>query len=264
MKLYYPSIDTAWITQEFGVNKESYPGFAGHMGVDLGAPLGSKLFAVADGVVVSAKTDKRGYGIHAIIDHPALNLFTVTGHMLEMYVNRGQRVQGGQVIGTMGGYPGDDVPDGYSTGTHTHFEVRPKGEPRNNGYGGAVKPFVALREHLPAPVAIGVVKSLRGMNVRAEPSAGSTRIGAIRGKEDFDVAEIKKVGNDVWLRRRALRPEWVASLYRGYELVDYHKVDPPSEPEPREQSPDIKSELLSLLDEQEKITEQLRALSRRL
>jgi murein DD-endopeptidase MepM/ murein hydrolase activator NlpD len=125
-KLLWP-IPHATITQGFGptafVFEAAYAGFAHfHTGVDLAVPLGTPVFAAADGVVVLARsmTDASGaligYGNYVVIQHDA-GLKTLYGHLLAIGVKEGDAVKRGQLIGLVGS-------TGNSTGPHTHFEVR--------------------------------------------------------------------------------------------------------------------------------------------
>jgi murein DD-endopeptidase MepM/ murein hydrolase activator NlpD len=125
-RLLWP-IPNATITQGFGPTaftfEAAYAGFAHfHTGLDLAVPLGTPVFAAADGLVVEAQamTDGSGnlvgYGNYIIIQH-ATGLETLYGHLLTILVKPGQVVQRGQLIGLVGS-------TGNSTGPHTHFEVR--------------------------------------------------------------------------------------------------------------------------------------------
>ena len=125
-KLRWP-IPHAAVSQGFGptpyVFEAAYAGFAHfHTGIDLAVPLGTPVFAAADGVVVLARpmTDTAGalvgYGNYVIIQHDA-GLKTLYGHLLAIGVKEGDVVKRGQLIGLVGS-------TGNSTGPHTHFEVR--------------------------------------------------------------------------------------------------------------------------------------------
>jgi len=125
-KLLWP-IPHAAVSQGFGptayVFEAAYAGFAHfHTGIDLSVPLGTPVFAAADGVVVLARpmTDAAGalvgYGNYIIIQHDA-GLKTLYGHLLAIGVKEGDQVKRGQLIGLVGS-------TGNSTGPHTHFEVR--------------------------------------------------------------------------------------------------------------------------------------------
>ena len=125
-KLLVP-IPHATVTQWFGPTSFAFEGsYAGyphfHTGIDLAVPLGTPVFAAADGVVQMAgpMTDASGalvgYGNYIIIQHDA-GLKTLYGHLLAIGVTQGQAVKRGQLIGLVG-------TTGNSTGPHTHFEVR--------------------------------------------------------------------------------------------------------------------------------------------
>lgn len=130
-KLLMP-IPHATITQGFGptpyVFEASYAGFPHfHTGVDLAVPLGTPVFAAADGVVVLARqmTDASGslvgYGNYVILQHDT-GLKTLYGHLLLIGAREGDVVKRGQLIGLVGS-------TGNSTGPHTHFEVRVDNSP---------------------------------------------------------------------------------------------------------------------------------------
>jgi murein DD-endopeptidase MepM/ murein hydrolase activator NlpD len=130
-KLLMP-IPHATITQGFGPTpyafEAAYAGFPHfHTGVDLAVPLGTPVFAAADGVVVLARpmTDASGnlvgYGNYVIVQHDA-GLKTLYGHLLMIGVKEGDVVKRGQLIGLVGS-------TGNSTGPHTHFEVRVDNSP---------------------------------------------------------------------------------------------------------------------------------------
>lgn len=90
------------ITQTFGNNPEYYArfGLPGHEGVDIRAPLGSLLFAVAPGEVyeVVAYDDGHNYGIRVRVRHS--DGYTLTyAHMQSVNVSVGDTVETGQVIG---------------------------------------------------------------------------------------------------------------------------------------------------------------------
>ncbi|MCB9645106.1 MAG: M23 family metallopeptidase [Deltaproteobacteria bacterium] len=87
-----------------------------HRGVDYGAPMGTAIWSVGDGVVTFAG-NKGGYGRVVIIRH-ANSLETRYAH-LKAYASgiaRGARVNQKQVIGYVG-------KSGLATGPHLHFEV---------------------------------------------------------------------------------------------------------------------------------------------
>jgi murein DD-endopeptidase MepM/ murein hydrolase activator NlpD len=86
-----------------------------HEGVDLAAPRGTPVRAVADGVVVFAGY-KPGLGRTVVVDH-GHGVQTVYGHHSRLMVSAGQRVRAAEVIAAVGD-------SGRSTGDHLHFELR--------------------------------------------------------------------------------------------------------------------------------------------
>jgi murein DD-endopeptidase MepM/ murein hydrolase activator NlpD len=86
-----------------------------HAGTDLGAPTGTPILAAAKGQVESANW-LGGYGLAVVINHGSAQQ-SLYGHMSEIFVQPGQWVEPGTVIGRVGS-------TGNSTGPHLHFEVR--------------------------------------------------------------------------------------------------------------------------------------------
>lgn len=93
-----------------------------HAGVDFAGPVGTPLYATADGVVVHAGWAS-GYGRLVKIQHE-FGIETRYAHMNRLNVSVGQRVSRGQHIGDMGA-------SGRVTGPHLHYEVRVGGQPVN-------------------------------------------------------------------------------------------------------------------------------------
>lgn len=86
--------------------------WAHHDGVDYRGRMGTPVYAVANGTVVSARWNG-GYGKEVRIKHPS-GITTLYAHLSSYGVNRGQSVKRGQVIGRVGS-------TGVSTGAHLHF-----------------------------------------------------------------------------------------------------------------------------------------------
>ena len=93
-----------------------------HEGTDFAAPIGTPVYATADGVVVSAGWAS-GYGRLIKIQHE-FGIETRYAHLNAIKVNVGQRVSRGDRIGDMGN-------SGRSTGPHLHYEVRVGGNAVN-------------------------------------------------------------------------------------------------------------------------------------
>ena len=95
-----------------------------HSGVDYAAPMGSKIYASADGTVERAQW-AGGYGQYIVIRHNS-EYSTGYAHMSRFAYNikPGTKVKKGQLIGYVGS-------TGRSTGPHLHFEVIRKGKKIN-------------------------------------------------------------------------------------------------------------------------------------
>lgn len=86
-----------------------------HKGVDLAEPVGTPVYATADGVVSRADWFS-SYGLYISLEHGA-DIQTRYGHLSRLNVATGQAVHKGDVIGYVGS-------TGRSTGPHLHYEVR--------------------------------------------------------------------------------------------------------------------------------------------
>jgi murein DD-endopeptidase MepM/ murein hydrolase activator NlpD len=93
-------------------------GLRPHLAVDYGAPVGTPVRAVADGVVTMAGWDG-GFGLSISLRH-ARGYETMYNHLSRLDVKRGDRVRQRQVIGRVG-------TTGLSTGPHLDYRVRKAG-----------------------------------------------------------------------------------------------------------------------------------------
>ncbi|WP_424943359.1 DUF5930 domain-containing protein [Aliiroseovarius crassostreae] len=93
-----------------------------HNGTDFAAPIGTPIYAPADGVVTFAGWSS-GYGRLVKIQHE-FGIETRYAHQSAIRVKKGQRVSRGDRIGDIGN-------SGRSTGPHLHYEVRVGGKPIN-------------------------------------------------------------------------------------------------------------------------------------
>jgi murein DD-endopeptidase MepM/ murein hydrolase activator NlpD len=95
-----------------------------HKGTDFAAPMGSKVWVTADGVV-SKVGNQGGYGNVIMVTHQG-RYTTVYGHLSRFAkgLHKGQHVAQGEVIGYVG-------MTGLATGPHLHYEFRVNGEQRD-------------------------------------------------------------------------------------------------------------------------------------
>lgn len=113
-----------WLVSGFGYRKDPFTGKRKfHEGIDFGAPIGTPIYATADGIVESIKYYSRGYGLTLVLDH-GYGYKTVYAHLSISKVKKYQRVHRGEIIGLVGN-------SGRSTGPHLHYEVRVTGRARN-------------------------------------------------------------------------------------------------------------------------------------
>lgn len=93
-----------------------------HAGIDIPAETGTLILAAANGTVTESGFDA-GRGNYLLLDH-GNGLTTLYTHCQSVDVSKGDTVQAGQQIATVGN-------TGMSTGPHLHFEVRQDGEAQN-------------------------------------------------------------------------------------------------------------------------------------
>lgn len=93
-----------------------------HLGVDYGAPTGTPVRSVGDGVVEFAGS-QNGYGNVVFVNHGKQNT-TVYAHLSRIDVRKGQTVSQSQNLGAVGA-------TGWATGPHLHFEFRVNGQHRD-------------------------------------------------------------------------------------------------------------------------------------
>lgn len=110
------------ITSNFGMRTNPITGGAGlHAGVDLAAPMGTPIHAIADGVVSYAGSGKAGRSSElVIIDHDVdgkeFSSWYVHMYPHGVFVEAGQEVTAGEKIAAVGS-------NGFSTGPHLHLEI---------------------------------------------------------------------------------------------------------------------------------------------
>ena len=121
----WPTPGCYYLTSTFGEARS----YESHGAVDIGAPIGTPIYAANSGTVISSSNDCThssagvggcnhggGYGNHVWIQHDN-GYQTIYGHMISTAVSTGEYVSNGQLIGYVGS-------TGWSTGPHLHFELR--------------------------------------------------------------------------------------------------------------------------------------------
>lgn len=112
-----------YLSAGFGNRKDPFTGLPDfHPGLDISAPLGTKILAPADGTVIFVGV-KGGYGNAVTVDH-GRGIMTHYGHLDAFNVRVGQTVRRGSVLGFVGS-------TGRSTAPHLHYEVWLNGSNQN-------------------------------------------------------------------------------------------------------------------------------------
>lgn len=116
-------VEKLTLTSSFGVRSDPFRGSrAMHAGIDIPGPVGTPVYATADGVV--GRSGRFGaYGNLVEVNH-GKGIQTRYGHLSRIVVGGNVRVRRGQLIGLMGS-------TGRSTGSHLHYEVRVDGRAIN-------------------------------------------------------------------------------------------------------------------------------------
>ena len=119
-RMAWPVPSSSRVTSPYGMRRSPISGRNEfHSGIDIGAPNGTN-FIAADGGVVTFSGWMNGFGNTIIIDHGD-GISTLYAHNSRNTVRVGESVVAGQVIGNIGS-------TGWSTGPHSHFEVRFNGQ----------------------------------------------------------------------------------------------------------------------------------------
>ena len=193
-------LDTGWshVSSEFGPRKSvKLPNgswsSAFHNGIDMARPVGTPIYAPADGVVIQSGPNG-GYGeyIGLRFKESGPRLSASFSHMLKgsRTVKAGDRVSKGQLIGKIG-------LTGNTNGAHLHFECYVDGSPINPrtfyekySGGGQLAPTQRKTVGLPANRRIGSASS----QAPAGEQLPANTIGNFKG---FVVGESVQ-GNNIW------------------------------------------------------------------
>ncbi|MGE4429285.1 MAG: M23 family metallopeptidase [Sphingobium sp.] len=124
--VYIPTgrpVDKLKLTSNYGARSDPFVGRTRmHKGIDIPGPVGTPIYATADGIV-SRSQWVNGYGNLVEIAH-GNDTETRYGHLSKLLVEPNSRVRRGQLIGLMGS-------TGRSTGSHLHYEIRIAGNAIN-------------------------------------------------------------------------------------------------------------------------------------
>ncbi len=116
-------LDVIRVTSGFSYRRRHpvYGTYRPHLGLDYGAPSGTRIFAIADGVVTYVGW-RGGFGKHITIKH-ATGLESMYSHLrgYARGIRRGAKVKQGKVIGYVGS-------TGVSTGPHLDFRLKQNGK----------------------------------------------------------------------------------------------------------------------------------------
>jgi murein DD-endopeptidase MepM/ murein hydrolase activator NlpD len=117
-------VDGARITSKFGMRFHPVLHYTRlHAGVDFGVPVGTPVFAAADGVVIGSSPTTCGGNMAVLLhDNGWVTRYFHLSHFAPGLHN-GQRVTQGYTIGLSG------TTGTCTTGPHLHYEVRINGEP---------------------------------------------------------------------------------------------------------------------------------------
>lgn len=116
--------DSFVLTSPYGARRNPFTkGRENHNGIDLAAPQGTPVYATANGQVTfagrySARQSVAWWRLGNVVAvRNGSQFVTLFGHLHEIKVRAGERVQQGDLLGTVGS-------TGWSTNPHLHYEVR--------------------------------------------------------------------------------------------------------------------------------------------
>lgn len=126
------------INNSFGMVRNN--GSKAHQGWDLVAKIGTKVYAIADSVVVEAKYHK-DYGYYIVIKSHKSGYYYQYAHLSRFRVKEGMELKSGEVIAYTGrsGNARNISPDNY----HLHFEMRLTANP-GLGLAGRLSPVEGI------------------------------------------------------------------------------------------------------------------------
>jgi murein DD-endopeptidase MepM/ murein hydrolase activator NlpD len=116
-------VNTGYISDGYGYRKDPFSGLRQfHYGIDISAPIGTPVYATADGVIRSTNISST-YGKIVIIDH-GYGYTTYYAHLSKINGKPGDVIKRGQKVAEVGA-------TGRAKGSHLHYEVRQFGINKN-------------------------------------------------------------------------------------------------------------------------------------
>ena len=196
-----------------------------HAGLDFAAPIGTPIYAAADGVVVEGREryNVSGFGSWIWLDcQDSVGKDFIYGHVKHdgILVKAGDRVRAGQQIGVVGN-------EGQSTGPHLHFEIW--GAPgRLGGAHQDPAPYLAGAAQPGKAVAHPVGKRKSGTIYGIDISEHNDGLSCARAaREGIDFAIIRTT--DGTHRDRCYRSHLEDAESAGLVTAAYHYLRNPSE-----------------------------------
>jgi len=143
--------DTVIQNSDYGDGDVAHRSRGGHLGIDIFAPKGEPVVAPVTGIVIKSSNLSRGAGGKFVtIDKNGISFYHA--HLDQTYVEDGQEVKAGQLIGTCG-----DTGNAAGTHPHVHFSIYRTKE----GYSrGSINPWPSLQN-----VMYNVTKSDKNLDV---------------------------------------------------------------------------------------------------
>ncbi len=120
---FYMPVTSGRVNANYGYS--SYYGSSFHYGIDIGVSHGTKVYSIADGIVVKI-TRKSSCGGNMVYIAHVVNGKKYTSsyfHLSSINVSVGQAVTKDTVIAYSGGVPSIETWDGCSTGAHLHLQM---------------------------------------------------------------------------------------------------------------------------------------------
>lgn len=191
------------VSQNFGDDPQPAYQPDGHTGIDFALPVGSPVYAIADGVVLHADWSKKlgwpnpyyispdftpndgidqSAGIVVVIDHG--DCVSISAHLDSTGLNTGDKVTRGQTVGRSGN-------TGFSSGPHLHFEILPDKWNVHAAFYGRVNPLNYISKTSVAPAA-SVTSDQRVTNAKVNyRSAPNTSADIIQKFEADTILDFK-------------------------------------------------------------------------